>query len=140
MWCIIIQKWAKVWYSSIIEFGRYRNIYFQNHLRSKLGWVHHVLDIYHPYGCHLNVWGREGEEPLCACFVDILPKLLRIKLPSQSLGYLLLQIRNTRCTYFAYLFLNCWNSRKLDLKSPNLIFYIYLSFALLHTTNDDQLF
>ncbi len=51
-------------------------------------------------------WGR-GEEPLYACFVDILPKLLRIKLPSQSLGYLLLQIRNTRCTYFAYLFLNC---------------------------------
>jgi hypothetical protein len=33
-------------------------------------------------------------------------------------------INNTRCT-FAYLFLKCWKSRKLNLKMTNLIFLIY---------------
>jgi hypothetical protein len=50
-------------YSSIIESSsRYRNIYFQHHFKGATwddGFTH-VLDIYHPYGCHLNGGGREG--------------------------------------------------------------------------------
>jgi len=35
----------------------------------------------------------------------------------------LLQIQNTRCTYFGYLLvLNCWNSKQLNLKLSNPVF------------------
>jgi hypothetical protein len=66
---MVRKKKGKKMTSSIKESSRYRNIHFQHHLMSHLEWVHHVLDIYHPYGCHLNggFGGGEGKGRAIMC-------------------------------------------------------------------------